>query len=184
VIVYESVFGNTRIIAEAIAEGIEATYPDAQVALFRVTDADPEVAAAADLLILGGPTHMRRMSSHMTRTKGVEGELQKAEKTGTGIHVEPDVEGPGVRDFLERLPKVRKGARAAAFDTRAKFRLAGGAARPIAKRLHRHGYELVAEPMGFVIEGTEGPLAAGETERARTLGAHLYAECREHAQFA
>jgi hypothetical protein len=51
--------------------------------------------------------------------------------------------------------------------------MAGGAAHGIARRLRRHGYELVAEPESFVIEGTEGPLRAGEPDRVRAWGADL-----------
>ena len=47
---------------------------------------------------------------------------------------------------------------AAAFDTRLPFPLAGGAARPIARELRRHGYNVVAKPMGFVVDGAQGPL--------------------------
>jgi hypothetical protein len=35
------------------------------------------------------------------------------------------------------------------------------------------GYDLIAEPEGFIIEGTEGPLRAGEPDRARAWGAYL-----------
>jgi hypothetical protein len=51
--------------------------------------------------------------------------------------------------------------------------MAGGAAHGIARRLRRHGYELVAEPEGFIIEDTEGPLRAGESDRAKAWGADL-----------
>jgi len=63
-IVYESMYGNTRLVAYRIADGlrhrIEAT-------VVPVADATAELAAAADLLIVGGPTHMHRMSSAATR---------------------------------------------------------------------------------------------------------------------
>ena len=36
--------------------------------------------------------------------------------------------------------------------------------------LRHHEYDLVAEPEGFIMEGTEGPLRAGEPERARIWG--------------
>jgi hypothetical protein len=82
--------------------------------------------------------------------------------------IEPGAEGPGVRDWFGDLPKAMKGTKAAAFDTRGDARMAGGAAHGIARRLRHHGYDLVAEPEGFIIEGTEGPQRAGEPDRART----------------
>ena len=51
--------------------------------------------------------------------------------------------------------------------------LAGGAAHGIAHRLRRHGYDLVAEPEGFVIESAEGPLRTDEHDRARDWGAAI-----------
>jgi hypothetical protein len=56
----------------------------------------------------------------------------------------------------------------AAFDTR--FRLSwvtgGSAARSIAKRLSLLGARLLLPPESFFVDDMEGPLAAGEIERA------------------
>jgi hypothetical protein len=51
--------------------------------------------------------------------------------------------------------------------------MAGGAARGIARRLRRHGYHLVMDPEGFVVDDAYGPLRAGEIERAKEWGAQL-----------
>jgi flavodoxin len=51
-ILYDSLYGNTKIIAEAIGEAISG-----QVALISVTDAEISEIEAYDLLLLGGPTH-------------------------------------------------------------------------------------------------------------------------------
>jgi hypothetical protein len=50
------------------------------------------------------------------------------------------------------------------------------AARGIAKRLRRHGFELVADHESFLVEDSEGPLARGELERARDWGGTLAAK--------
>jgi hypothetical protein len=42
----------------------------------------------------------------------------------------------------------------------------GYAAKPIAKSLVRKGDELIGEPSGFVVLGTEEPLRDGELDRA------------------
>jgi hypothetical protein len=49
----------------------------------------------------------------------------------------------------------------------------GSAAKGIAKRLRQDGYELVAEPESFVVDDSDGPLHAGELERARAWGRSL-----------
>jgi flavodoxin len=59
VIVYDSKFGNTERIAEAIARGIEARGP---VKLVDTTAAGEAMLARPDLLLIGGPTQRRTMS--------------------------------------------------------------------------------------------------------------------------
>jgi hypothetical protein len=51
----------------------------------------------------------------------------------------------------------------------------GYAAKPIADRLERKGGRLVVPPEGFFVEGTEGPLAAGELKRAAEWASRLKA---------
>lgn len=168
VIVYESLFGNTRKIAEVVAEGIRAQQPGAEVSCIPVAEGTAAVIRGADLLIVGGPTHMRGMSSGMTRKMGVQGEQKKA----PDVHVEPGFDGPGLRDWLHGLGKPTGSFSAAVFDTRAGVRMAGGAAPGIARRLRRHGYRVLATE-GYLIDDTQGPLRAGELDRARDWGASL-----------
>jgi hypothetical protein len=104
---------------------------------------------------------------------GISGE-EKAEAKGEPTHdLEPDAEGPGLREWFEGLPKVKDGGQAAAFDTRLGSAMAGGAAHGIARRLRKHGYHLVSDPEGFVVDDAYGPLRGGEIERAKEWGARL-----------
>jgi hypothetical protein len=172
-VVYESMFGNTHEIAEAIGDGVREARPDAEVERVPVSEAGPDRIGSVDLLVVGGPTHIRGMTSGMSRRMGISGE-QKAEASGQPAHeLEPEAEGPGVRDWFASLPMASVASRAAAFDTRLPNPMSGGAAHGIARRLRRHGYELVAEPEGFVVEDSYGPLRAGEAERAKQWGASL-----------
>ena len=137
----------------------------------HVTDAIAADVAGADLLVVGGPTHMRGMSSSLSRHKGVENEVRQAAEHGEPEPtLEPDAEGPGLREWIKALPPAQNRPAAAAFDTRAASRLAGGAAHGIARRLRHHGYQLVAASEGFIIEGTTGSLRAGELARATGWG--------------
>ena len=171
-IVFESVYGNTHEVAKAIAAGVTEAQPDALVDLLRVGEAEPERVAEADLLIVGGPTHMRGMTTGFSRRMGVTAEDKKDPDQRHDL--EPDAEGPGVRDWFQQLPKLRSRPAAAAFDTRIGAKLAGGAAHGIARRLRSHGSEVIAEPEGFYIQDNgEGPLKEGETDRARAWGVAL-----------
>ena len=133
-VVYESLYGNTRDVAEAIATGLG----DAKVV--SVQDAVSQVTKA-DLLVVGGPTHVHGIASRRTRTAGAQnahGELEP----GSG-------DGPGLRDWLADLPQVAN-AQAAAFDTRAtKVRyLPASASRRAAHLLAKHGCRMVTSPAG------------------------------------
>jgi hypothetical protein len=162
VVAYESMYGNTRQIAEAIGDGL------GNAEVLAVNDGDASAADDADVLIAGGPTHMHGLATTMSR----KGAAQAAEEEGTEL--EPGAaDGPGLRKWLaERMGDGRK---AAAFDTRIDKApmLTGAASRGIAKRLKKAGYEVVADPESFFVEDSEGPLAEGELDRAKAWGAAL-----------
>jgi hypothetical protein len=165
-VVYESLYGNTRRIAEAIATGLQAS---GEVSLAEVREASPETVAGADLLVVGGPTHIHGMSSRRSRKGAAEDARTKQGRT------EPDVEGPPVREWLDGLARGNR-RRAAAFDTRLDRPklLVGSAEKGIARRLRHLGYDLVAEE-SFLVADAEGPLLPGEVERAQAWGESLAA---------
>ncbi|MGW4890888.1 flavodoxin family protein [Kitasatospora sp. NPDC004240] len=173
VIVYESLYGNTREVAEAIAEGVHQADPRAEVDCLPVARAATAAAGAADLLVVGGPTHMRGMSSRMSRRMAAMAEAKKEGHEEEAREAAETAEGPGLRTWFHGLPKTESGTHAAAFDTRAEGAGSGGAAPAIAHRLARHHYDVVVEPEGFIVEGGDGPLRAGELDRARAWGAAL-----------
>jgi Flavodoxin len=166
VVAYESIYGNTRQIAQAIAEGLA---PLGEVEVVSVNDGDPSAADRADVLIVGGPTHMHGLATSMSRRQAAQ-----AAEEEDDVSVEPGAaDGPGLRKWLSQ--RAGDGKPAAAFDTRLDRSptLTGAAARGIAKRLRRRGYEVIADPESFLVEDSEGPLAEGEVERARAWGASL-----------
>lgn len=173
VVVCESVFGNTRVIAEEIANGACAAGEGIRIAVLDPADATPTRIGEAALVIAGGPTHMLGMSSPASRRKALQGRSDRAGRDDEDTGTEPGSLATGVREWLAALPPAPSGAMAAAFDTRLPFPLAGGAARKITKRLRRLGYRIAADPTGFLVEGSEGPLRAGERDRARAWGAAL-----------
>ena len=108
----------------------------------------------------------------MARRKGAEGEQQKT----PGLHLEPGYSDTGLREWFTGLEQADPPRAAAAFDTRVASRLAGGAARKIARLMHGHGYRILAQE-GFIIDGSaHGPLRAGETVRAAAWGADLVSQ--------
>jgi hypothetical protein len=165
VVVYESMFGNTETIAQAIAAGLREA---GEVKLGTVDDLSPEEVRDATLLVAGGPTHahgMARRNAH--EAIGAERSYRRYGP------VQPGHES--LRGWIERLTVAR--ARAVAFDTRfdKPMWITGSAAKKIATRLERKGYSVI-EARSFFVETTGGPLAEGERDRAvewgRQLGTH------------
>src|SRR3954454_21116312 len=154
VIVYESMFGNTRRIAESVAEGMEFA---GEVRLLPVADADHRIVEGADVLVVGGPTHARAMSRPSTR----KGAADMAAKPDAALKLEHFALGKGVREWLDSLGPTR--ARAVAFDTRVKAPrwLTGSAAVAIARRLRGHGAHIAEKPVSFFVT-KDNVLRAGE----------------------
>jgi hypothetical protein len=171
VIVWESMFGNTRAIAEAVAEGLRAGGVDAQSSpVSECADID---MSAVKLLVVGGPTHVRGMSRPRTRAAAVE----KAARADSGRQLESGATGVGLREWLGSK-RTGSGA-AAAFDTRlsAPAFLTGRASRRIRALLRRAGRTMIAAPESFLVTGDD-VLREGELDRARAWGRRL----AEHRQ--
>ena len=163
-VIYESMFGNTKRIALAIADGLSQHMA---VEAIEVSVAPLALGDDVDLLVVGGPTHVHGMTSGFTRTQ--------AEKQATSQLVSEKL---GMREWLEESQPTDRSLKAAAFDTRIKGAeiLTGSAAHGYQKRLHTAGYAVVREPESFFI-ATKAPqddaLLPGEVERARAWGAEL-----------
>ena len=151
-VVYDSFFGNTEKIAQAVADAL-SQHMEAQVV--RVVQADPRALSALDVLVVGSPTRAFSPS-------------------------------PEIKKILAAIPSGGlRGVRAAAFDTRIAIEdtnsgflrfmvgLFGYAAEPIAARLLKKGAQAGAQPAGFFVNGSEGPLKEGELERAAAWARQL-----------
>jgi Flavodoxin len=165
IVVYESMYGNTHVVASNIADGLRATH---EVTLVPVAEATGELVATADLLVVGGPTHLHGLSSASSRQKA----RQAAAKPDSGLSLDPEADGPALRDWLGGLADRR--VLAAAFDTRLNGvpLFTGQASHGIGKLLKRHGYHLVLAPESFLI-GRQNTLLDGESSRARRWGEAL-----------
>lgn len=158
VIVYESMYGATHALAERMGEALR---PHGRVDVVPVGAATHEVLDGADLVLVGGPTHVHGMTTPRTRHAAIEA----AAKPDATVEPDPDAEGPGLRDWFDGL---EGGATpAAAFDTRmhGPAILMGRASRGIDRRLGKQGFTRVADPESFLVD-KDGRLTDGETDRA------------------
>ena len=163
--VFESMYGNTRSVADSIAGGLGRFF---DVSVVPVADASPSLVNSAVLLVVGGPTHLHGLSSTTSRKMAREA----AEKPGSGLVLEPSAVGEGLRDWLDAIP--RGNGWTAAFDTRIEGSalITGRASTGIARRLRRRGYHLALPPESFLVD-KEGHLLDGELRRATAWGAAL-----------
>jgi hypothetical protein len=175
VVIYESMFGNTHRIADAVAAGLRAHGEVVEVPLARANEA---IADGADLLVVGGPTHAWGMSRASTR----KGAVEQVRRPGHHEQLDEDAPGPGLREWLGVL--TQPPPEGAAFDTRIHkpAALTGRASRGIARQLRRHGTEMLAPAESFFVT-TKNELEPDEERRARAWGDELGArmEAREAA---
>jgi Flavodoxin len=165
VVVYESMYGNTHQIADAIGTGLETAF---DVTVTPVSHADAAMLNDADLVVVGGPTHAHGMSRAATRKAAVEA----ADKPASPLRTEPDAMTPGLREWFGSLDRYQ--VRAAAFDTRmhGPAALTGRASKGVTRLLRAHGFDVIADPESFLVT-KQDRLAPEETARARDWGARL-----------
>jgi flavodoxin len=145
-VVYDSMYGNTGKVAEAIGKALG---PEQDVQTLQVAEVKPEQLAGLSVLIVGSPTQKFSPTGATTRL------LKSLPKHSLA--------GVKVAAFDTRFTESEIGkVRILAFFVR----LFGYAAEPIANRLQKAGGELAVPPEGFYVGGTEGPLLDGELERA------------------
>jgi hypothetical protein len=138
-VAYDSLFGNTELIARAVAAGLGR---DGEVEVARLS-AVKLAESRWQLVVIGAPTQRRAVGR----------------PTGRLLRQLDDLAGVAV----------------AAFDTRYRMpRLLSGAASVIiVNQLRAGGAVLLTEPASFFVRGREGPLEAGEVERAQAWGATI-----------
>ncbi|MCR1981405.1 flavodoxin domain-containing protein [Cellulosimicrobium cellulans] len=162
-VVYESMYGNSERVAQAIAEGLCETV---RVEVVDVTEpaAAPDALRHVQLVVAGGPTHALGMTRPATRAEAVQRATGPVSDRTTGL-----------REWVESLPPQDEERLAATFDTRAtKVRsLPGSAARGAARAMRRAGFRLVVPSASFYVGDVEGPLDDGELDRARAWGRAL-----------
>ena len=145
-VVYDSKYGNTAKVAEAIGDALRA-HGDTEVV--RAGDAKPEHLAGLSLLVVGSPTQKFTATAAASR-------FLKAIPNGAlaGVKVaafdtrfqQRNIDEVGILAFFVRI--------------------FGYAAEPIAARLKKKGGQLAVAPAWFCVADSEGPLLDGELERA------------------
>jgi flavodoxin I len=142
-VIYDTKYGNTEKIAEAIAGGLG---PGVETRV--VTEVDPHALGEYELLVFGTPTWGGRPTPAL--------------KHFLGAIPAAALRGRAVAAFDTRLP-----VKGMALPLRLLIRIIGFAAGRVAGPLQAKGGNLVLPAEGFMVADKEGPLLEGEEERAR-----------------
>ncbi len=153
-VVYDSFFGNTEKIAQAIGTALE---PQGEAQVVRVGDVKPEHLAGLDALLVGSPTRA------FSPSPAIKDWLKSlAPNSLKGVKVAAFDTRADLKDVNSRFLTVM-------------VKLFGYAAEPIASRLTKKGGTQALAPAGFFVKGTEGPLKDGELERAAEWARRFFA---------
>lgn len=140
-VLYDSAYGNTAKVAQAIAEVIGAQ-------AMRATDVRAPDWSQLTLLVVGSPTQGGRPTQAL-----------QAVLSAMTDHALANI---WVAAFDTRFALNEHG-----FALKLVMKTVGYAANRIAKVLIRKGGSLAVQPEGFIVTGKEGPLKDGELERAK-----------------
>lgn len=143
-VIYDSVFGNTEKVAQAIGKVLGAT----NATVKKVTEVAESDLKALDWIIAGSPTRAFRPTEGMnTFLKTLDaGSLKEVKAAVFDTRISPEtIKSKAFRFIVSR---------------------AGYAAPAMAKLLQSKGAEVIGGPEGFLVLESEGPLAEGELERA------------------
>lgn len=145
IILYDSYFGNTEKVAEAIAGSLSKK---AEVRLSRADAFQAEQLNGVDLLVLGSPT---RAFSPSEATKA----LLKGMPAGS-------LSGTKAAAFDTRVDVKKVNNKFLTF----MVKLFGYAYPSMQNSLKKKGAQIVSEGQGFFVLDSEGPLQDGELDRA------------------
>lgn len=145
-VVYDSVFGNTGKVAEAIAAELAETQ---QVRTLSVGEAGPDDLAGVSLLVVGSPTRGFRPLPAVQEFLAAlpDSALRSLNAAAFDTRIDLETVHPAPLRWIVDC---------------------GGYAADVMhhKLIERHCRE-AAGPIGFLVTGAEGPLKEGELDRAR-----------------
>jgi menaquinone-dependent protoporphyrinogen IX oxidase len=153
-VVYDTSYGNTKSVAEAIAETLKES--GMEVDLFYVKDVKKLSAKEYDFLVLGSPTKFGTMSFTFKRFLG----KVKGEEWVNKPFAAFDTENP---ENIERAQAEDK---------------EWSAAEKIAEKLKEKKMNQLLPVLKAVVFGQKGPLKEGEIDRAKDYAREVAAKLR------
>lgn len=149
-IIYDSFFGNTEVIAKAVGKHFNAE----ETSVIRITDLKPEYLTGISTIIIGSPTRGFRPTELITNF------IKEYGNKLIGLNF-------AVFDTRIEIGTIKSGF------ARFIVKTGGYAADTMAKKISKLGANLLLPGEGFLVTGEEGPLKEGETERAENWGKQI-----------
>ena len=148
IITYESKYGNTRLVAEAIAEGVKEV-SGAEVELSEIKEVDLGRLVEYDMILVGSPNHMGKA------TRGIKDFIDKLGKLNLEGKIAAVFDTYLGGDFEKAVKKMEKqlGEKAS-------------------------GLEIPVPGLSIKVEGMKGPLVEGELPKCKEFGAKIAARLK------
>ncbi len=142
-VIYESKYGNTKLVAETIVEGMK-TIPGAEITLHELKEVDVKQLPEFDVILLGSPNHMGRPTGGILRFIGKLGKLPLTGKQVAAFDTYMN------KDFEKAVKKMEKQVTEKAPELK-----------------------LIAPGLSIRVEGMRGPIAPGELAKAKEFGVKI-----------
>ena len=150
-IAYESKYGNTKLVAEAIAEGMREV-SGVEAVLGELKEVDPDRLIEYDAVLVGSPNHTGRATGGIRKFIDGLGKLNLAGKPAAVF----DTYLGG--DFAKAVQKMEK---------------------QISEKVP--GLRLAVPGLSIKVEGMKGPIAEGELPKCKDFGVKIATQLRDQA---
>ena len=148
IVVYESKYGNTKRVAEAIAEGMREV-PGVEAVLNEVKEVELDKLTEFDAILVGSPNHMG------SATKGIRKFIDGLGKLSPGVKLGAVFDTYIGRDFEKAVKKMEK---------------------QIGEKVP--GLNLAAPGLSIKVEGMKGPISEGELPKGKEFGVKMASQLK------
>jgi flavodoxin len=146
ILVYESKWGNTKLVAETIADGMREG-SGIEILLNELQEVDLNLLADFDAILIGSPNHIGNA------TRGIRKFIDKLGKAKLGGKLIAVFDTYMGKDYEKAVKKMEKQISEKAPDL-----------------------ELVAPGLSIRVDGMKGPITEGELPKCKEFGAALAAQ--------
>ncbi|HUU64922.1 MAG TPA: flavodoxin domain-containing protein [Dehalococcoidales bacterium] len=148
IVVYESKYGNTKRVAEAIAEGMREV-PGVEAVLSEVKEVELDKLTEFDAILVGSPNHMG------SATKGIRKFIDELGRLSPGVKLAAVFDTYIGRDFEKAVKKMEK---------------------QIGEKVP--GLKLAAPGLSIKVEGMKGPISEGELPKGKEFGVKMASQLK------